>query len=265
MRYCLPIVFLSLCFTACADRVLADDIVIPHGQTEPPGPPLSPQEALEKMTVPEGFTVELVASEPDIVNPVAMTFDEQGRIWIIESIEYPRMSAGEGEDRIKVLEDTNGDGKADSITVFADGLNIPSGIAVGYGGVWVSNFLEHLPDAATAGPWLFRVATNLAKDASRTNTRRRSLVMQGRAMMSHSDPPPSPDSLATRTRARSLVHEAFDALSEKERMALLMREEGYAQREIAQALGTTTGSVGTLIARALRKAAARLREVQEEA
>jgi hypothetical protein len=74
-----------------------------------------------------------------MVNPVAMAFDEQGRIWITESIEYPRMSAGEGRDRIKVLEDTNGDGKADRITVFADGLNIPSGIAPGYGGVWVAN------------------------------------------------------------------------------------------------------------------------------
>jgi putative membrane-bound dehydrogenase-like protein len=91
------------------------------------------------MQVPDGFQVELVASEPDIVNPVAMTFDERGRIWIAESLEYPRKSAGVGRDRIKILEDTDGDGKADKITVFADGLNIPSGIAVGHGGVWVAN------------------------------------------------------------------------------------------------------------------------------
>jgi putative membrane-bound dehydrogenase-like protein len=91
------------------------------------------------MQLPEGFEVELVASEPQIVNPVAMTFDERGRIWITESVEYPRMSAGVGRDRIKVLEDTDGDGKADKITVFAEGLNIPSGIAVGHGGVWVAN------------------------------------------------------------------------------------------------------------------------------
>ena len=112
---------------------------IPHGQDQMPGPPLSPAEAIKKMTVPDGFTVELVASEPDIVNPVAMTFDERGRIWITESLEYPRSSAGPGKDRIKVLEDTNGDGKFDKVTVFADGLNIPSGIAVGHGGVWVAN------------------------------------------------------------------------------------------------------------------------------
>ena len=91
------------------------------------------------MTVPPGFQVEVVAAEPDIVNPVAMTFDERGRIWITESLEYPRRQPGPGRDRIKVLEDTDGDGKADRFDVFADGLNIPSGIAVGHGGVWVAN------------------------------------------------------------------------------------------------------------------------------
>ncbi len=113
--------------------------IIPHAQDRPPGPALSPQQALEKMTVPEGFHVELVASEPDIVNPVAMTFDEKGRIWITESLEYPRRSAGPGRDRVKVLEDTDHDGVTDKVTVFAEGLNIPSGIAVGHGGVWVAN------------------------------------------------------------------------------------------------------------------------------
>ncbi|MEX0678219.1 MAG: PVC-type heme-binding CxxCH protein [Pirellulales bacterium] len=113
--------------------------VIPHAQDKPPGPPLSPAEAMAKMTVPAGFRVELVASEPDIVNPVAMTFDERGRVWITESLEYPRLQPGAGRDRIKILEDTDADGKADKFTIFADGLNIPSGIAVGYGGVWVGN------------------------------------------------------------------------------------------------------------------------------
>lgn len=113
--------------------------LIPHAQDKPPGPALSPQEAIAKMTVPEGFKVELVASEPDIVNPIGMTFDERGRVWITESLEYPRRSAGPGQDRIKVMEDTDGDGKADKFTIFAEGLNIPSGIAVGHGGVWVAN------------------------------------------------------------------------------------------------------------------------------
>ncbi|MCA9121903.1 MAG: hypothetical protein KDB11_17055 [Planctomycetales bacterium] len=117
----------------------AQEPFVPRRQDKPPGPALSPQDAIAKMTVPEGFTVELVASEPEIQNPVAMTFDERGRIWITESFEYPRFEAGPGRDRIKILEDTNGDGTADKVTVFAEGLNIPSGIAVGYGGVWVAN------------------------------------------------------------------------------------------------------------------------------
>ncbi len=128
----------------------------PHGQDQLPGPALSPAEAIKKMKVPDGFTVELVAAEPDIVNPVAMTFDERGRIWITESLEYPRQSAGPGRDRIKVLEDTKGNGHYDKITIFADGLNIPSGIAVGHGGVWVANspdilFYKEGPDGKAAG------------------------------------------------------------------------------------------------------------------
>jgi len=112
---------------------------IPHAQDKPPGPALSPEEAVAKMTVPEGFKVELVASEPDLVNPIGMAFDERGRVWVTESLEYPRRSPGPGKDRVKVLEDTDGDGKVDKTTIFAEGLNIPSGIAVGHGGVWVAN------------------------------------------------------------------------------------------------------------------------------
>jgi hypothetical protein len=59
---------------------------IPHAQDRPPGPALSPSEAIRTMTVPDGFRVELVASEPDIVNQVAMMFDDRGRIWITESL-----------------------------------------------------------------------------------------------------------------------------------------------------------------------------------
>jgi glucose/arabinose dehydrogenase len=135
-----PLAFLVIC-VSLAPAVWAQEKkeVIPHAQDKPPGPALTPEEALKKMTVPEGFSVELVASEPDVVNPVAMTIDERGRFWITESFEYPRREPGPGRDRIKVLEDTNGDGNADKVTIFAEGLNIPSGIAVGHGGVWVAN------------------------------------------------------------------------------------------------------------------------------
>jgi len=113
--------------------------VIPYHQDQPPGPPLTPEEALAKMKVPAGFSVELVASEPDLMNPVAMTFDDRGRIWVTESFEYPRAEAGPGRDRIKILSDEDGDGRVDRAVVFAEGLNIPSGIAIGQGGVWVAN------------------------------------------------------------------------------------------------------------------------------
>lgn len=126
---------------------------IPRKQTKPPTPALSPAEAIAKMTVPPGFTVELVAAEPDVVNPVAMTFDERGRIWITESFEYPRKEAGPGRDRVKILEDVDGDGTAEKVSIFAEGLNIPSGIAVGAGGVWVANAPDILfyPDADRDG------------------------------------------------------------------------------------------------------------------
>jgi len=130
---------LALAVFRIAPPAGAAEAAIPHAQDRPPNEPYSPDAAARRMTVPEGFKVEVVASEPELVNPVAMTIDERGRFWITESLEYPRRAAGPGRDRVKVLEDTDGDGKADKFTVFADGLNIPSGIAVGHGGVWVAN------------------------------------------------------------------------------------------------------------------------------
>ena len=127
--------------------------LIPHAQDKPPNDPRDPETAAKMMTVPEGFTVEVVAAEPDIVNPVAMAIDERGRFWITESLEYPRREPGVGKDRVKICEDTDGDGKMDKFTVFLDGLNIPSGVAVGHGGVWIANSPDILfvPDADRDG------------------------------------------------------------------------------------------------------------------
>lgn len=139
LRWMLPAsLVLVFCF-AIVPSTQAQKIAVPRAQDRPPGPALSPEEAVARMTVPQGFHVEVVAAEPDVVNPVAMFIDEKGRYWITESFEYPRREPGPGRDRIKVLEDTDGDGKVDKTTIFAEGLNIPSGIAVGYGGVWVAN------------------------------------------------------------------------------------------------------------------------------
>jgi RNA polymerase sigma factor (sigma-70 family) len=123
--------------------------------------------------------------------------------------------------------------------------------------------LDRNPRPEAVRPWLFRVATNLVRDAARRSTRHRTLALDGRAPSAHGDPPPPPDTGVDRDRCRRLVREALDQLSAKERTALLMREEGFRHREIAEAIGTTTGSVGTLLSRAIRKAAHRLGEPGE--
>ncbi|HEX7859534.1 MAG TPA: PVC-type heme-binding CxxCH protein [Verrucomicrobiae bacterium] len=101
--------------------------------------PLPPEEAAKKMTLPEGFEARIFAHEPQVVNPVAMTWDERGRLWVVELYEYP-LGAAPGtkpRDNVKILEDTDNDGRADKVTVFADGLNLATGILIGYGGVFV--------------------------------------------------------------------------------------------------------------------------------
>jgi hypothetical protein len=104
------------------------DRVTPWRQDHLPNQPYSPAQSLQRMSVPDGFRVELVAAEPDLVNPIAMCFDDRGRIWVTESVEYPRKLAGPGRDRVKVLEDTDRDGRADKVTVFADGRRIRRGL-----------------------------------------------------------------------------------------------------------------------------------------
>ncbi len=117
----------------------SDTNEVPHGQSVPPGPALSAEQAIAKMQLPPGFKADLVAAEPEVINPTSFTFDDQGRIWVTESVEYPRASPGKGQDRVKVLESTRHDGHYDKATVFKDGLNIPAGIAIGNGGVYVTN------------------------------------------------------------------------------------------------------------------------------
>ena len=74
-----------------------------------------------------------------------MTFDERGRLWVIEAIDYPNdvLNGSPGDDRIKILEDTNGDGRADKFTVFAENLNMPTSLAFANGGVIVAAHAEH--------------------------------------------------------------------------------------------------------------------------
>jgi RNA polymerase sigma-70 factor, ECF subfamily len=118
--------------------------------------------------------------------------------------------------------------------------------------------LDRMPHAENARAWLFTVATNVALEASRTRARRWRILQGSAGRAPHADPLPGADELVEAGARRSRIERALQTLSEKERQAVLMREEGFAQREIAEAVGTTTGSVGTLIARALNKLAREL-------
>lgn len=89
----------------------------------------TPEEQQKGFVLPEGFEIQLYASEPDIGKPINLTFDAKGRMWVTQSFEYPfAASPGEGSDRITILEDTDGDGRADKFSNFSDTLNIPIGI-----------------------------------------------------------------------------------------------------------------------------------------
>ena len=111
---------------------------------------LSGTDAAAHMSVPEGFHVQLAAGEPQVHQPVAMAFDHKGRLWVAEAYTYPkRAPEGQGLDKIIILEDTDHDGVFDSRKQFIEGLNLVSGLEVGFGGVWVgaAPYLMFIPDA----------------------------------------------------------------------------------------------------------------------
>ena len=138
------VVLLSLIFATDSTFAAGRQLTGPY--TPAANPPLLPLEAQKKFVLPEGFEVRLFAAEPDVINPVAMTWDERGRLWVLELYEYP-LGAPPGtkpRDRIKILEDTDNDGRADKVTVFADGLNLATGLALGNGGVYVGQAPDFL-------------------------------------------------------------------------------------------------------------------------
>ncbi len=102
--------------------------------------PLPPSESARHMVMQPGFASELWASEPQITKPIALAWDVRGRLWIAETIDYPNelRPAEQGRDRIKICEDTDGDGRADIFTVFAEKLSIPTSFVFASGGIIVS-------------------------------------------------------------------------------------------------------------------------------
>lgn len=133
----------------------ADEIDLSKKQTVPEADAvlyegLSPEDAVAKMTLPPGFKATLFAGEPDVMQPIAFAIDDRGRLWVAEAYTYPkRAKEGEGKDRILVLEDTDGDGKFNKRTVFMEGMNLISGIELGFGGVYVgaAPYLMFIPIA----------------------------------------------------------------------------------------------------------------------
>ncbi len=114
-----------------------------------PLPDPDPEVERQSFIMADGFEVNLFAADPLIAKPIQMNFDSAGRLWLASSEVYPQIKPGEtADDKVLILEDADGDGRADKTTVFADGLLIPTGVEPGDGGVYVANSTEllHLKD-----------------------------------------------------------------------------------------------------------------------
>lgn len=108
------------------------------------------QATVASMMLTEGFQAELIAAEPDLHQPIAFTFDDRGRIWVVEAHSYPnKQPEGQGKDKIRIFEDADGDGFFETKKTFTEGLNLVSGIELGFGGVWIGAApqLLFIPDA----------------------------------------------------------------------------------------------------------------------
>lgn len=147
------------------------------------------KDAVNQFKLPEGFEIKVFASEPDIRKPIALTFDERGRMIIAEAAEYP-LGPRKGEapqDTVKILEDTDQDGDADKITVFADGLTIPDAVAAGHGGIYIAEapnlwFMQDTDGDGRADSKK-KVLTNFGTQDSHHNVHGLQWSPEGRLMM----------------------------------------------------------------------------------
>ncbi len=116
--------------------------------------PLAPKDSMRYVQVPADFDLQLFAAEPDVVKPIYVAWDARGRAWVVEARDYPHGLVDEGEPGladIKICEDTDGDGKADKFTIFADKLNLATSLVFVNGGVIVSEARRMLFLADTDG------------------------------------------------------------------------------------------------------------------
>lgn len=131
---------------AVYDRPLSPSEIATHFQTaelpvaQPDPAPLSPAESLARIHVRSGFEVQLVAAEPEVIDPVAIDWGFDGKLWVAEMADYPSGMDGQGKPggRIRFLEDRNGDGRYETSTLFLEGVNFPNGILAWDKGVLVT-------------------------------------------------------------------------------------------------------------------------------
>jgi putative membrane-bound dehydrogenase-like protein len=143
---------MPLLLLLCAGLSHAADFTEPYDTEKAGDAPMPAAEAAKTAELPEGFRLEVFASEPEVRQPIGITFDDKGRLWVAECYtfaENPRRWDLELNDRVTILEDTNGDGKSDKRTIFWDQGKRLTSVAVGHGGVWVTCApqLLFIPDA----------------------------------------------------------------------------------------------------------------------
>jgi putative membrane-bound dehydrogenase-like protein len=147
-NHVLPLLLLAILSTGSlwAGGDKAGEAQPPPRITLPPSPPLSPEDALKSFKIQPGFKIELVAAEPLIHDPIAIAFDPDGRIWVVEYRAYMPDVDGNNEENpicsIAFLEDTDGDGKMDKRTEFLDKQYLPRAIGFTRGGVLIA---EQMP------------------------------------------------------------------------------------------------------------------------
>lgn len=147
------VVALTFVFTAVLPTLAEDGHNhLPKKQHKDSNAPfLKPAAAVVKMSIPSGFDVSVFASEPDIAEPIAFCFDDRGRMWVVENFNYQtrRKHTDDPVSRIQILEDTDGDGVFNKKKTFTNTLTFTSGIACGFGGVFVGSppNLSFIPDA----------------------------------------------------------------------------------------------------------------------
>jgi putative membrane-bound dehydrogenase-like protein len=132
----------------------------PQQPAADPNAPMPAEESVKRIKMPPGFKATVLAAEPEVAKPIAFTHDDRGRVWVVQSACYPhwKLDGSTGTDKILIFEDTDGDGRFDKRTVFTEAGTNLSGIAIGFGGVWLCSlpkliFIPLAADGSTAaGP-----------------------------------------------------------------------------------------------------------------